>query len=147
MANEFVPPDFDAAAVLAGLRTAMGFGAPTRVEDQATFFLPVTVDPGYVGDNGGVPFDPTVKRSTAPNKKVVPCAVEFYAGGHLVERVGTMNADRIKVTLLDPDYQQVADFLYVVAGGDKYIRSKVEPPVALGSIDVWTCWADSESER
>jgi hypothetical protein len=53
---------------------------------------------------------------------------------------------RISITLLDEDYQRVRGFHFVVAGGDKYIYEKTEPPVALGSIDVWTVWAQSEDE-
>ena len=35
---------------------------------------------------------------------------------------------------------------FVVVGGDKYVRSHIEPPVALGSIDVWVAWATAEDE-
>lgn len=148
MASEFTPAGFDTAAVLSGLRTAMGFGAPTRTEDRATFYLPpVDVDDTEVEDLHEVPFNPTVQRTATPIKLAVACAVEFFAGGQVIESFGVALADKIKVTLLDPEYQQVKGFLYVVAGGDKYIRAKTEPPVALGTIDVWTVWADAENER
>lgn len=148
MAKEFTPPGFDKAAVLAGLRTAMGFGAPTRTEDRATFYLPKTeAETPAAEDLATVPFDPDVRRTASTRKVQVACAVEFYANGQLVESWGAANADRILVTLLDPEYQQVKNFSYVVAGGDKYIRSRTQPPVALGSIDVWQVWADAENER
>lgn len=148
MADDFLPPGFDAAEILAGLHTAMGFGAPTRTEDQATFYLPPTNAPQTEPtDVDGVPFDPTQKRAATTNKLVRPCAVEFYDASGIIETFGTAYPTRIKITLLDPDYQDVKDFLFVVAGGDKYIRSKTEPPVALGSIDVWSCWAAAENER
>lgn len=148
MASEFTPADFDATAVLAGLHLAMGFGEPTRTEDKATFYLPKTgSETPAPEDLHDVPFDPDVQRTASTNKLAVACAVEFYAGGQVIETFGAANADKILVTLLDPEYQQVKDFLYVVAGGDKYIRNKTQPPVALGVIDVWQVWADAENER
>lgn len=148
MADDFLPSDFDTAGILAGLHTAMAFGRPTRTEDVATFYLPLDVDPVVAPlDDSGVPFDPSEQHSHAPPKLAVPCAVEFYDAAGVIETFGSASPTRIKITLLDPDYQQVKDFIYVVAGGDKYMRSKIEPPIALGTIDVWMCWADSENER
>lgn len=148
MSKDFTPPDFDKAAVLEGLHTAMGFGQPTRTEDRATFYLPkAIVDTPAALDLHGVPFDPTVKRVVSTTKVQVPCAVEFYNGAEVIETFGQVSATHIVVTLLDPEYQQVKDFLYIVAGGDKYIRSETQPPVALGSIDVWQVWAQAENER
>lgn len=149
MSKEFTPPEFDRRAVLEGLYTAMGFGTPTRTEDRATFFLPVKPKTTVTepDDLSGVPFDYTVRKAVSTTKLQVACAVEFYDAQGIIETFGTTAPTRIKVTLLDPEYQQVKDYAYVVAGGDKYIRAKTEPPIALGTIDVWSLWADAENER
>lgn len=147
---KYIPPGFNSAQVIAGLHKAMGFGEPTRVGDKATFYFPVSYDwpPGTVLDEDGVPFDPTVMPVTntvkAPLK--VYCAVEYFDRADKSETFGVFRPTRIEITLLDAEYQQVKDFAYVEAGGDKYVRRSVEPPVALGSIDVWTVTAVAEDE-
>lgn len=148
---KFVPPGFDEASIKAGLYKAMGFGEPTRTEDKAWFYFPVNraSDPtDSPKDQDGVPFDPTVPVATTPRKARVQaaCAVEYVDAGESLESFGDIKATRIKITVLDPEYQQIKGFAYVVAGGDKYVRTSVEPPVALGSIDVWTLWCTAEDE-
>jgi hypothetical protein len=146
---KYIPPSFDAARVTEGLHRAMGFGEPTRAADKATFFFRgnQTYIPGTVVDADDVPFDPEI-RPTRTNvaSVLVPCAVEFHERGAMTETFGVVMPTRISITLLDEDYQRVRGFHFVVAGGDKYIYEKTEPPVALGSIDVWTVWAQSEDE-
>lgn len=147
MVTKYIPPGFPSARVIDGLHKAMGFGEPTRTSDKATFFFPKTIAAGVGTDEEGVPFDPDAQpTSTTPRPQQVPCAVEFYARGDVVETFGTIQTDRIKITLLDPDYQKVKTFSYVVAGGDRYFRRNVQPPDALGSVDVWTVWAVAEDE-
>lgn len=148
MSRDFVPPDFDERAILEGLHAAMGFGTPTRTEDRATFYLPpVNATESDPVDLRGVPFDPDESRSVTPVHKQVACAVEFYDGAAVVEQFGSVRPTKIRLTLLDPEYQEVKGFSFVVAGGDKYIYDKTEPPVALGTIDVWMVWASAENER
>lgn len=148
--TKFVPPGFNAAAVEAGIHKAMGFGEPTRSEDKAWFyFATVRTSTGPV-DQDNVPFDPDVAvtpNPVTPRKVQQSCAVEFVDKQAATETFGDVKATRIKITLLDSDYQKVKGFAYVVAGGDKYIYDFTEPPVALGSIDVWTVWAVAEGER
>lgn len=144
-----LPPGFDPAKIRQGLLTAMEFGAPTRTEDQATFFFAVRGPVAGTVDEENVPFDPSLRPdNTAPIPKLtLPCAVEFYDRAGRIETFGEIAATKIKVTLLDDEWQQVKTFRYVVAGGDKYVRDKVEPPVALGSLDVWSVWCTAEDER
>lgn len=142
-----LPPGFDASAVIAGLREAMTFGEPTRSDDKATFYLWSQAASGGVLDDDGVPFD-TAQRPTRTTKPVqVPCAIEYVDRADQGETFGLVQASRIKVTLLDPDYQKVKGFRYMSVGGDRYNYRLTEPPVALGSIDVWTvhCVAEDES--
>ena len=144
--TKFVPPGFNEAEVLEGLRRAMGFGEPTRVEDKATFFLFATVSAGEV-DSDSVGFDPTVRTTRTPTPVLVPCAVEYMDAAAQQETFGNVTASRLKITLLDPDYQQVEGFSYMTIGGGRYHYAKALPPVALGTIDVWTVLVTAEDER
>lgn len=147
---KYVPPGFNRPAVTAGLRRAMGFGEPNRVEDKATFHFPRRTPPADTpADAEGVPFDPDVQPDRTPLKppQLVPCAIEFHAGTTTSETFGDSRASRIEITLLDPDYQKVKGFSYVVVGGEKYVYSYTPPPEALGSLDVWTVICISEDER
>ena len=147
--TKFVPPSFNEARVLEGIKKAMGFGEPTRVEDKVTFYFNARSEPTGEVDEEGVPFDPEDRTTNtrAGESMVVDCAVEYQDRAPQTETFGVYIPARIILTLLDPDWQQVKDFTHVKAGGDIYHRSTVEPPVALGSIDVWSviCLAEGES--
>lgn len=148
--TKYIPPGFDATRVSDGLYKAIGFGEPTRAADKATFFFVSTTalaDPDTPVDDLGTPFDPSIRRTRVVTSAQVPCVVEFFARGDRTETFGLVETSRIQITLLDPEYQQVKGFAYVVAGGDKYIYHSTQPPNALGSLDVWTLWAVSEDER
>ena len=141
-----LPPGFDPAAVIAGLHEAMAFGEPTRTSDKATFVKIAESSSVVPRDDDGVPFDVGQRPTRTPSSVQVPCAVEFVDRADAMETFGVVQATRIKVTLLDPDYQRVKGFRYVVIGGDKYNYRLTEPPVALGSIDVWTVHCVAEDE-
>lgn len=143
-----VPSGFSAANVIAGLHKAMAFGAPNEDSDQATFVMPQTIlsTTGPLDDEN-VPFNPSVTpvKSTI-SRRTVPCAYEYVDAQGKIENLGIINPSRVKITLLDDDYQEVKGFDYVVIGGQKYLYRKTEPPVALGSIDVWTVYCQAEDE-
>lgn len=141
-----LPAGFDKAAVMAGLKRAMEFGAPTRVEDRATFYKVVTTTDDVPRDDDFIPFDPEAERTAKPTPVTVDCTVEYVDRSEQTEAFGAITASRIKVTLLDPEYQKVKGFSYVVAGGDRYNYRLTEPPVALGNIDVWTVHCVAEDE-
>lgn len=147
--TKFVPPSFDEARVLEGIKKAMGFGEPTRTEDKVTFYFNARSTPVGEVDEEGVPFDPAdrVTNTREDEAVIVDCAVEYQDRAAQTETFGVYIPARVILTLLDPDWQQVKDFSFVKAGGDIYHRSTVEPPVALGSIDVWSviCLAEGES--
>lgn len=146
--TKYIPPGFNSARVIEGLHKAMGFGEPTRTSDKATFYFPkrrATTD--GTTDEDGIPFDPSVQPADISRpKQTVPCSVEFFLRGQEVETFGTLATTRIKITLLDPDYQKVKGFAYCVAGGDKYVYDLTQPPDALATIDVWTVWAVAEDD-
>lgn len=146
---KYIPPGFDAARIVDGLHKAMGFGEATRAGDKATFYLrnPQTYDPADPpADMEGIPFDPDVRRTATTRPVVVPCAIEYFDRGESAETFGVLQPTKVKLTLLDPDYQRVKNFVYVAAGGDKYYYAKTEPPIALGSIDVWIIHCNSQDE-
>lgn len=146
MASRGLPANWDPTSILEGLHTAMAFGEPNRVGDKATFCWYETTDPTVPVDDDGVPFGVDQRRTRVLKSLQVPCAVEFVDRADQQETFGVIQATKVKITLLDPDYQKVAGFEYVVLGGDKYVRRITEPPVALGSIDVWTVHAAVEDE-
>lgn len=151
--SKYVPPGFDAAKVTAGISKAMGFGEPTRTEDKAWFYFPTTrvstdLTPPAT-DQDGVPFDLTaqVTPTTTKARLLVQCAVEYLDAQPTPERFGELTSSHIKITLMDADYQKVKGFSYVVAGGDKYLYQRTEPPVALGTIDFWFIHCTAEDDR
>jgi hypothetical protein len=147
MASSGTPSSFDAAAVRAGLLTAMNFGLPTVANDQPTFFMPQTVTSVDPLDGEGVPFDPdSVLTTSVLVKKRAPCAVEYVDGDGKVETFAVVNPSKIKLTFLDTDYDTIKGFLYCVIEGQKYHYARTEPPVALGTIDVYTVHCKSEDE-
>lgn len=149
--TKFIPPGFDADAARQGILNAMGFGEPTRSDDKAWFYFPktrATDPPGGAMDDDSVPFDftsPVV--SSGPGRVQVSCAVEYIDTAEVTGTFGGDRPARVKITLLDDEYQQIKGFSFVVAGGDKYTYDSTEPPVALGTIDVWTVHATSEDEN
>lgn len=147
--TKYVPASFNRAKVLDGLGKAMGFGEPTRSADKATFFFPkTTTTPDGPADEDDVPFDPAAEPATAQKAKLTKqCAVEFVDMAGVETRAGEISSGRIRLTILDPEWQQVKDFSYVVVGGEKYMRDQIQPPIALGSIDVWIVDCIAEEER
>ncbi len=142
-----VPAGFDVSAVIAGLHKAMAFGAPSNVGDRATFYMPRATVSGAPADELDVPFSPSVIPTYAPVvRATVPCAYEYLDAQGKIENLGLIVHSRVKVTLLDVDYQQVKGFDYVVIEAQKFRYQKTAPPVALGSIDVWTVYCQADDE-
>jgi hypothetical protein len=137
---------FNQADVIAGLHLAMEFGSPNTAADKATFYMPRTVTSDFSNeDSRGVSFNPDDKRTFgALVKKTVPCAVEYMSSSGKDTNFGTINPDRVKLTMLGPDYLQVQRAEYVVIKGQKYLYWKQEPVIALGSIDIYQTYWRSE---
>ena len=139
---------FNPAEFRAGIRQAMIMGLPPVQADQPVFCFeqdPVNFSSADVED---VPFDPEARpMRPAPLTKQVPCAVEYVDAAGRVESFGTINPSKIRLTLLDEEYQQIRGFDFVEIAGDKYNYAKTEPPVGLGVVGVWTvhCIAEDES--
>jgi hypothetical protein len=128
---------FNEQKVLDSLRLAMDFGSPNTVSDKATFYMPRTVSGSGNVDSYQVPMNPENNRTfSSLVKKTVPVALEYLDAAGKDINFGTLNASRVRLTLLGPDYLQIKGFEYMVVSGNKFIYSKTEPIIALGSIDV-----------
>ena len=136
------PRGFDPDVVAAGLKTAMKFGAPS---DGVTFFMPTTSTATGLLDDEGMPWDPAVQPVTAAaRKRTVDCAFEYLDREGKVENLGLLVPSQVRITLLSAEYESVKGFEYVVIAGQRYLYQKTEPPVALGSLEVWTVYARAE---
>lgn len=146
--TKYVPPSFNRGKVRDGLLKAMGFGEPNRTDDKVTFCFPKRATTASPADGDGIPFDPTVRLAdVGAANKTVSCAVEYLDRAEVAVDGGSeLKPSRLRITLLDEEYRAIKDFSYVVAGGDKYNRGEVEPPIALGSIDVWILHCVAEDE-
>jgi len=125
----------------------MNFGLPNTTTDQPTFFMPQTTTSTDPLDDEGVPFSPdaTLTVSTLV-KKQATCAVEYVDGDGKIETFGIVNPSKIKLTFLDDDYDTIVGFYFCVIEGQKYYYQRTEPPVALGTVDVYTVHCKSEDD-
>lgn len=136
---------FNKQTVLDGLYVAMDFGSPNVAADKATFYMPRTFEAEGLTDSAGVPMNPDNQRTFGSLvKKTVRCAVEYMSGTGKETNFGDLNADKVKITLLAPEFAQVEGFEYVVISGNKYLYWKSEPVIALGSIDVHQVYCRAE---
>lgn len=140
-------PGFDAEDFRTNIRLAMTVGLPVDTADQPTFVFPGAVTNDDPADEEDVPFDPDARPEVAPPRsEKVPCAVEYVDGEGKVENFGVIVRSKVKITLLDEDYETIRGFAYVVIGGDKFIYSKTETPLGLDSVGVWTVHATAEDD-
>lgn len=140
-------PSFQASRFRDGIRTVMELAAPVDAAQRATFhFAPERTYVGS-GDDNDVPFDPAAAvATTTPDPVTVPCAVKFYDDQGEMTPFGHVTPTRVEVLLLDEDYDQVASCTSVIIGGDKYIRRRQPPPLALFDVGIHTLHFAAESE-
>lgn len=134
---------FDEAGVIAGLHTAMQVGLPPDEEDQPTFYWPAILVTDDAKDSAeSVPFNPASRPVRPPVPHVrVPCAVEYVDGSGKIISFGVVQASRVVLTFVQPDYDQVNDetlgmFQFVVIGGDRFFYAKERPPLGLLSLGI-----------
>jgi hypothetical protein len=139
-------PGFNAGAVRAGLRTAMGVGLPVEVEDRPTFYFPRQAAGAQpAGDAGGTPWEPNARQQLAPARHVqVPCATEYVDNAGKIENFGVMVPSKVVLTLLDEDYVQIKGFAFVVIGGNKFFYQRTQPPLGLVSVGVYLVHCTAE---
>lgn len=138
---------FDAGDFRSNIRLAMTLGLPPDLADQPAFVFPGATTNVSPADEDDVPFDPTARPTrAAPTSVKVPCAVEYVDAAGKVENFGVIIPSKVRLTLLDEDYEQVRGFSFVMIGGDRYFYTKTETPLGLDSVGVWIVHATAEDD-
>jgi hypothetical protein len=142
-------PDFDPEAFRTSIRATMVMGLPVDEALRPTFRW-VHRERYAITDATGRPLDWTAEALSeapglglitepAPPRVVrgpvqVPCSVEVTDGPVDSTSMGTFNADRAVLGVLDVDYPAVAGFDEVLLGGNVYLYDKELPPVGLYEV-------------
>lgn len=126
---------FDAEKFRTAIRFVFEMAAPPDEDRQLTFHFTEEVSFTGPADGDSIPFDPgeAVTRTVRPPIQR-PCDVEFIRATDEITAFGVVVPSKIKVTLLDDDFEDVKDASFVVVNGDKYLRH-YQPP-AYGLFDV-----------
>jgi hypothetical protein len=121
--------------------------APPDTDIDLMFHFTDTITPDAPYDGDLVPFDPAesfVRVTPAPVR--VPCDVEFISAGEETTAFGSVIPSKLRVLLLDVDYEQVKTASFVVMGGDRYNRSHEEPGFGLFDVGLHTMVFVAEDE-
>lgn len=143
---------FDPAAFRDGIKFAMRMGAPDAANERVTFRW--LDQPAYTThDPAGRSYDWT----TPPTSTVtvadlqLDCAVELLGGPSGETNIGTFDANKMVITLLDDDYEaliahgaRLPDV--VLAGGNTYLVQYLAPPVGLFDVTVYRLFTESRDE-
>jgi hypothetical protein len=131
-------PAFDATAFRTAIKSAMAMGAPTSVQERATFRW-VTAKTFNIDDPAGRPYDwgqaPATSTTTADVQ--IDCAVEFTSTSSTTNAVGQFEKARATITVLDEDYVKIIGADQVILGGDTYVIDFVEPPIGLFEVTIY----------
>ena len=132
-------PGFSKARFNAGITAAMNMAAPLALGDRATFYFAPVTSPVTAAD--GVPFNPATTPSRTTKTAVsVACVAEQASSSEEFTRFGPMTTSKIRVTLLEDQYQAVKGCAFVVVAGDKFDYVSTEAPAGLFDAQVWTLW-------
>lgn len=142
-------PDFDPGAFRDAIRFVYTMAAAPVSDDQVTFHFETQLvyNTGVAVDDDGRPFDPaaTVTRQT-PAPKQVPCAVEYTDAENQPTNFGLLSPSKVKISLLDQDYAQVKDAIYIVIAGDRYNYRRTFPPSGLFDVGIYEMLFVAENE-
>lgn len=143
-------PGFDAEGFRDAIRFAMNMGASPDVEQQATFFFPMTITSTYPTDGRGVLFAPVsgtaVTRTPSKDPVRVPCAIEDAAADSDETGFGSFG-EAIIVTVFDTEYTAIRGFEYVVVGGVRYDYARMLVPRGLGPVGIYRFLCTGEGQR
>jgi hypothetical protein len=129
--------DFDADAFRDGVHIAMVMGTPSATPPTFHFKKTTSYPVGTRLDNEGQPFDLTVQPTiTEPTPVQVPVALEFKGREGNDSPVGVFRDSDVILTILDRDYVRVEDAVEVELGGDRYILTYREPPLAVFNVTI-----------
>jgi hypothetical protein len=138
---------FNAAEFRDAIHFAMRLGAAPDPAEQVTFHFASAKSTMSPADGSGTPFNPnaTIARTTAPPVKV-DCAVEYFDAEGNATAFGFQAPTRLRITLLDVDYEQVEGCAYVVIHGDRYNFRRTEPPLGLFDVGLKIMHFTAEGE-
>lgn len=113
-----------------------------------TFHFDDTVSFTGPRDGDDVPFDPRTPVVRTQHTTVrVPCDVEFQKAGDEPTAFGVVVPAKVKVTLLDQDYEKIKGASYVTVGGDRYAYHYEQPDYALFDVGIHEILYTAENER
>lgn len=146
----WTPAGWNQQKIIDGLHTAMNFGLAVSPSEQPTFFMKrETLAPGAVVDAEKVPFDPTpgIRTAAIEGGIRIPCAVDFSEQGVQRAEFGDLNPVQVKLTVLEPDHDQIEGFFYVEISGTKYYYRETAPVIALGDVNVYSILCSTVQEN
>lgn len=135
MKTNRIPYDFNSADFRQAIRGVMEMAAtPDRQPLTFGWNEQVTKADGVL-DGEGIAFDPAahVTRTTPPTK-VVPAVVEYHNVNSEGTPFGTVSQPRLRITLLDLDYEQVKGADWVEIENERYTYAYDEPPTGLFDV-------------
>ena len=140
---------FNATEFRNAITQTMLMGMPEEAAEQATFMW--TVDRTYpIHDPAGDPYDftATPTSTVAPPEMIVPCAVQVSTRGSLMDgtAMGEFNHQKLTITILDTDYEDVSDADLVRFGDSLYNIDFWEPVIGLFSVSVYAVHCTSLDE-
>lgn len=137
-------PDFNAAEFRRSVHEVEQMGMPQDVALRPTFHFdlrPVAAA-GVATDRRGRPFDwtePVDPVASAPPKPPVQASCSWAsasAGSNEDTAVGEFNANEYDLFILDDEWAKVADFTFVLLGGNEYRREFQVPEQGLYEVTI-----------
>jgi hypothetical protein len=140
---------FNQAQFETGIRTAMGVGLPPALSNRPVFVFADTITNTLPADQEHVPFDPTATPVVAAGNQLsgITCAIEYVDLAGDVVDLGNITPTRLKITMLDAEYQLVQGFDHVLMAGDRYFYRRTEPPIGMVDSTVWIIHCIAEDDR
>jgi hypothetical protein len=147
-ASRKIPYQFPSDKFRNAIRFVFEMAASTDEDRKLTFHFADTVTVTGTADSEEVPFDPTVPVTRVVKTPVtVPCDIEFQQAGDEPTAFGVVVPAKVKVLLLDEDYELVKDASFIVVNGDKYTRNYEPPDFALFDVGLHEMVFIAENER
>jgi hypothetical protein len=139
---------FNADKFRSAIRFVFEMGESPDEDRQVWFHFADTVSFSGPGDGESVPFNPSesiVRTSPVPIQR--PCDVEFTKASDEPTAFGVVVPAKIKVTLLDQDYEDVKDATFIMVNGDRYLRHYEPPAFGLFEVGLHEMVFIAENER
>jgi hypothetical protein len=142
-----IPYSFPAATFRNAMRFVFEMAADPNEDNQLMFHFSTAIT--FLGHSDGdkVPFDPTSTVTRVVKDPIrVPCDIAFITASDVPTSFGQVVPAKLKVTLLDEDYELVENAAYVVMNGDRYNRLMVPPSYGLFEVGLHEMIFQAENE-